>query len=366
MNNIKARNPAMDIVRCFALFCVISVHFFAHIRFYYQPVIGNEMYILTLMRSFFMICVPLFLLLTGYLNCNKKLTKGYYLKISRTIGIYLLASVACIIYRLAVNHEDISLVYLIGGFFGYKNAPYAWYIEMYIGLFLLTPFLNVLYNNLDSKRKKQALVLTFIILTALPSIINIYRPDLNWFLNPSSSSEYGPIIPDWWINIYPLTYYFLGCYLREYKLNIRIRYQALLLLLVIIANGSFNFYRSYNTTFIQGEWQQYYGITQVIQAVLVFSIIARINYSKFPAALTKFIGKISGLCLGGYLISWIFDSYIYKILNTNIPKATDRLPYFLITVPIVFICSIIASFILNKIYDIAEKIVVKTYHSIRK
>ena len=48
---------------------------------------------------------------------------------------------------------------------------------------------------------------------------------VDWFLNPTSSSEYGPIIPDWWVNIYPLTYYFLGCYLREYKFNLRIRYQ---------------------------------------------------------------------------------------------------------------------------------------------
>jgi surface polysaccharide O-acyltransferase-like enzyme len=215
-----------------------------------------------------MICVPLFILLTGYLTRKKQITKDYYFKIFYTLGIYILASIACIVYRVFINNEVISLTYFIGGFFGYKNAPYSWYIEMYIGLFLLSPFLNILDNNIDSKRKKQLLVLTFIFLTSLPSIVNVYRPDLEWFLNIASSTDYAPILPDWWINIYPITYYFLGCYLNEYKINLRVRYQALILFLVIIANGSYNFYRSLNSTFIQGPWQQYYGITQVIQTVL--------------------------------------------------------------------------------------------------
>ena len=29
------------------------------------------------------------------------------------------------------------------------------------------------------------------------------------------------LIPDWWINIYPLTYYFIGCYLKEYQIKMK-------------------------------------------------------------------------------------------------------------------------------------------------
>ena len=45
------RNSSMDIIRCIALFLVISVHFFLHNEYYFQPVEGIYMYIMTLMRS---------------------------------------------------------------------------------------------------------------------------------------------------------------------------------------------------------------------------------------------------------------------------------------------------------------------------
>ena len=36
------------------------------------------MFLMTLMRTAFMVCVPLFLMLTGYLMHQKQLKKGYY------------------------------------------------------------------------------------------------------------------------------------------------------------------------------------------------------------------------------------------------------------------------------------------------
>ena len=36
-----------------------------------------------------------------------------------------------------------SIIYI----FNFTACPNAWYLEMYIGLFLLIPFLNIIYNN---------------------------------------------------------------------------------------------------------------------------------------------------------------------------------------------------------------------------
>ena len=91
----QQRLPALDIIRIFALFCVVSIHFFLYSGFYEIPVSGVRMYVATVMRSFFRICVPLFLLLSGYLMGSKRPTKSYYGKLPRIIGEYLLASVCC-------------------------------------------------------------------------------------------------------------------------------------------------------------------------------------------------------------------------------------------------------------------------------
>ena len=43
-------------------------------------------------RSFFMFCVPLFLLLTGYLNCHKKPERSHYKKLGGTLYTYVAAA----------------------------------------------------------------------------------------------------------------------------------------------------------------------------------------------------------------------------------------------------------------------------------
>ena len=65
--SVGKRSPAADIIRIFAFFCVVSVHFFLNSKFYDYPTEGKTMLVMTICRSFFMICVPLFLLLSGYL-----------------------------------------------------------------------------------------------------------------------------------------------------------------------------------------------------------------------------------------------------------------------------------------------------------
>lgn len=69
--NLKERDSSLDILRIVAFLSVISVHFFLNNGFYDQLVVGKRMYVMTILRSFFMDCVPLFLTLTGFLM-NKK------------------------------------------------------------------------------------------------------------------------------------------------------------------------------------------------------------------------------------------------------------------------------------------------------
>ena len=76
---------------------------------------------------------------------------------------------------------------------------------------------------------------SFIILTSLPSVVNIYNSNsLDWWVLPSSSSTMDKLIPAWWQGMYPITYYYIGCYLSEYKIKLRVRYQILILILVIL------------------------------------------------------------------------------------------------------------------------------------
>lgn len=96
---------------------------------------------------------------------NKTLNKKYYLGISRVLIIYLLDSILYLGYNAIYNDTAFSIRNIVKSIL-YFDIGYSWYIEMYIGLFLMIPFINLIYNNLKNKKQKQILILTMFVLTS--------------------------------------------------------------------------------------------------------------------------------------------------------------------------------------------------------
>ena len=348
IKKLQSRNASMDIIRIVAAFTVLSVHFFLHNGFYSQIVEGVPMYIMVLMRTLFSVCVPLFMILTGYLMSHKTLSRKYYSGISKTLIVFVLATLACMIFKTVHDNEPFSLKSFILGTLDFTGANYSWYIEMYIGLFLLVPFLNLAYNKLKNKRQKQVLVLTLVFLTIIPTLFNIFNFDNPaWWSDPKSSDTFAKLVPSWWMGFYPIAYYFTGCYIREYGIKLKTRSMLVLFLLAILIFGTFNFYRSYGTTFKSGIYVYWYGFEPYILSVLLFVLLSRIKTDNMNEKVKFVLWKVSDLALGIYLISYIFDMLVYPVLNEKITTMTDRLPFYFVTVPIVFICSMLASAVLN-------------------
>ncbi|MBP3413550.1 MAG: acyltransferase family protein [Oscillospiraceae bacterium] len=342
----------MDVIRIFAFLCVVSVHFFLNSGFYDHVVEGGSMLLMTALRNFFMICVPLFMILSGYLLKDKIPCKSYYARIFQTLGIYLLASIACAGYEFLFNRENFSAMGSVLGLFTFSTAPYSWYIEMYIGLFLIIPFLNRMYNGMTQKMKKL-LIAMFLVLTALPSIMNIWQFfNPSWWLRPAVSQNYDFLVPDYWIELYPITYYFIGCYLREYPIKLKSSTNFFLIVGVFAVSGAFNAYRSIGDVFVEGSWSEHRSFFVTIQSVLVFNFLNRINLSRVGERTGIVLKKLSSWTLGAYLCSSIFDDYFYKILKTAEPVMERRILYFPIIVLVVAICSLVLSAVLNWIYDL--------------
>ena len=177
-----------------------------------------------------------------------------------------------------------------------------------------------------------------------------------WWFNPATTQEYNKIIPNWWVSIYPITYYYIGCYLNEFKIVIKRSKNLIFLLLSIFLFGTFNFYRSYGEMFISGPWQDWGALPNVVMTTLLFILLVYIDFSKLSENKKKVLEYTSELCLGAYLVSSIFDSIFYPLLNDNVLEVTIRLNYYVLIVPIVFICSLILSLILNVIYKYMNKL----------
>ncbi|MHC1721380.1 MAG: acyltransferase [Clostridiaceae bacterium] len=342
---IRKRNLNLDFIRCVAVYCVLSVHFFFHNGFYETSILGGRMYAMVMLRSVFMICVPLFLILTGYLMNRKTFSKAYYKGIKKVLYIYVLASIACIFFRIFYLNTPVSMFQVLISITDFSGAPYAWYVEMYIGLFLIIPFLNLMYNGLKTKNQKAVLVLTFFALTSLPTCSNLLVT----------------ILPDWWISLYPITYYFIGAFISEFDIKIKKWINLILIMSVVLMNTALSIYVSHGSVFEWGIFNDWNGFGNVLLSSLIFIFLKHINLENAPSWIEKPVLLISELSLGIYLVSWIFDSIVYPILNSRIIQVQNRLDYYIIVVPLVFIGSAILSWLINIIYKGIDR--TKTYLS---
>lgn len=71
------------------------------------------MYVAVVMRTLFSVCVPLFMLLTGYLMSKKELSKKYYSGITKTLVVFVISTLACMIYKNIAQGDvfDLNLSY---------------------------------------------------------------------------------------------------------------------------------------------------------------------------------------------------------------------------------------------------------------
>ena len=351
LEKLQNRNPAMDILRIVAVLCVISIHFFYHTGYYSTTADNVPMYFATVLRTLFSVCVPLFMILSGFLLCNKTLKKGYYSGIRKTIIVYILVAIACIIYKSCNGSYTLTTLTFFTGIFDFSGANYSWYIEMYIGLFLIVPFLNIIYKNLDSRKQKNILLITLIAITILPSLFNAFKFDsYEWWANPATDTDTQKLMPSWWVGIYPITYYFTGCYIREYGTKIKNVFLIIALVIAIFGFGTFNFYRCYGSTFTTANYVYWYGIEPYVMSVLIFLIISKLKLENINVKAKFVLWKISDLVLGTYLLSFIFDAiYYYEFLNKNTTDFYARFPFMPLMILCVFVSALISSGIINLI-----------------
>lgn len=329
MNTGRERNIGVDIVKAIAVMFVISVHFFWNTNFYTTPIIGKNMYYQVILQQIFLSCVPLFMITTGYLSKNTTIDKKYYKKLVPIIIIYLIYSILALITRYYLGEIDFDIKLWIREILTFNANPYSWYVNMFIGLYIIAPFLNILYENLKCKEDKIKLIFILILLTGIPSMINGKFLEIIYF-------------PYYWINIYPLTYYFIGKFLNEYEKNIKLRYSFLIFIIVVIIQAIIEIYYA-NKGLFQFYLLDYNSLFKMIQATVLFIFLykLKIRNNNFK----KIITLISNLSLDIYLLSYIIDKIIYLKLQNYQISQQQIIYMFIPIIGLIFILCIFISYL---------------------
>lgn len=337
------RLAGLDVIRSLAIFSVIAGHFFV-LNTPFQDTIFDASTMFIQGWVYLLFCstgVPLFIMMTGYLNANKvECNRKYYKGMKRVLISYLLFSVITILFRIYYQHENLSWIQWGLKILDFSAIPYGWYIEMWIGLYLLTPFLNLLYKAIPTQKQKLILLVTLYLLTALPAYFNRYN---------------FHFVPGFWQSTIPLTFFFIGNYIREYEPQWKGKkaIAAIAAILVICAiNPIFNllFVKEHTMIQIAGGSN---GIFGTIVAVLIFILLYKIDIRN---TWTKnVLTRISLLSLDMYLCCFIFDKifYPYFIDRYFVNQAQFGI-YFFVIVPLVFIASLLVAQIKDWIFQLSR------------
>ena len=346
----KNRLHGIDVVRTTAILFVVILHAVSLSGFIDDT--ASPMWALALyLRHLSFSCVPLFLMLSGYLQNRKKFCAAYYRGIIPLYLSYIVISVLCAAVHAINEYKNgaaVSFGSAVYSILNFSANPYAWYFEMYIGLFLLIPFLNMIYHGIHTRKGKHILLLSLILLTILPDTVAGFSPYYG-----VGSGVALDIFPDFFKSLYPVTYYFVGCYIAEFQPKLRGIQKLLALCAPMLPCGLVFLY-----TNLRGEYAWYMcngfqTLTAFLTALTVFLALYDLNIK--GDFWQKAFEQIALCTFETYLLSYLWDSLVYNVLGLQL-----QLPLF-VTVILVFVCSFGSAVVLRLCLKPIANVLVKGY-----
>ncbi len=370
VRNVDKRDFGLDLVKVIAMIFVPSVHFFLYNGHYYYYQMGSPdtagFILTTVIRDLFFICVPLFLLVSGALSYYHPadLTKRHYVKVTPILVTSFSIGALVIIFKLATANPvaaDPSLTpyRLLQSLWSGNLPSYGWYVNMYISLFVLMPVIDIAYNALDSQKKKTTMMIACIVLSVLPMSVNKFKfEDTTIGMMPSFFAG----------TFYPVAYYVVGKYIREFNFKVN----KLLLSLILAACLFYQAFKVYFTglaerkTFFSSMYADNGDLITMVTAVCFFLIIYNINTKN--RIVRSIFASVSSLSLCYLLLSWFRDQWAYKDIGMHIHGFGDYFVNFIRIVPLTIILSVLAAYIANAVVKLISKPIMNLFlkHSIIK
>ncbi len=300
--NAETRNTGLDIIRTAAIIFVMITHMLNYTGLMHINLRSFQWIVYDIIHYASMLCVPLFLLLTGFLHAKRRISFRHYASILPIIVSYLsvCAITAPIILHL-FGLNDSSIGAFILSIFNFQFG-YSWYVEMYLSLFLVIPFLNLLADNLMQKQMTVFIAL-LIFSTMLPALLIGFKLPNGLTLD---------VFPDFFENNYVITYYMIGSYIARFN-PAPSRFRCLLFSIGILGAESVVCFLLSAQQYAWEPFNKNAALTHMLAAVGLFLALYTVQLkSRF---LQRLFMEISVCSFEMYLISYCTDRILFTYLT---------------------------------------------------
>lgn len=339
----KERESHIELLRIFAMLGVVILH-------YNNETVGGGLkfvtngstnyYLLVLFESIFICAVNLFVLISGYFSCQSRKTSLW-----KPIILLLQVEIFSIVGYLitAIIKNELCVKGLLA-----SSIPANYFVILYIMLYLLSPYLNIILERLDRK----FVVILFMGFSVYPQLVDLFNQISGHTWNGLSTigmygSQWGYTITN-----FIMMYFFGGVIRKKYKNIEKYSTKSLFLFLTLntlfifgwaVLNISFKFERNI-------AWS-YCNPLVVLEAILVFVFFLRMDIRPI-----KWINSLSKSSFTVYL------AHGYLIPKIGIKWAVQLKPLLMIlhiiisSVAIYLIC-----FLVFLIYDSIIKRILRSF-----
>ncbi len=336
---MKNRLSNIELARIISMCGVIILH-------YNNPNIGGALsyatdplnhVLLQFLESAFICAVNLFVLISGYFMCksNKRnITKPLQLLVQVIIFSVMMYLLDCLF-----GMKTFTVVNLVFSF-----IPANWFVLLYITLYFISPYINLVLSNLDKNTYKTFLVTLFIFFSIIPFIIDFVLNVSNvQILGLSTISMYGN--QNGYSIVQFVVMYSLGAYLNFYRIETSskrngVKYLIISIILTFMSIMSIRLNLS-------NEWVfEYCNPFIILESIYLF-----LFFKSLPIKSNSIINKLANSSFSVYLL------HIPMLKYFNISAfAKQNLIALMMHIIFTILCIYLISFVINFCY---EKIMIK-------
>lgn len=312
----------LDILKSIAVILVIVIHIVAgDLSLYGNGITIQNWMIANVLNTLCRICVPLFVMVSGYLLLRKDEPVGIFLKkrFIKIIPKFLIYSMIYYVFKVSFLHRPYSenenfLTLLLKG----KIFYHLWYIYMVFGIYSITPFLRKVVRDVDKSYIKYFIHIWIIFMIFIPLVEFLFKVK---FLVYSPLGQY-------------IGYFLLGYLIGEKPLKIK----KIFLFLGYLMCFGLSVWLSYFFTIKSGKFidffYNYHSLTVFLQAIFIYSLVMSTVHKddkdgklEITYITRRFVSTLSMITLDVYLLHPIIISYLQE--KTNI-KSKLNYPLYII------------------------------------
>ncbi|MBO5530371.1 MAG: acyltransferase family protein [Bacilli bacterium] len=363
----KERNSNFELMRIVSMFLIIVWHFIMHTHLISRTT-GELNFVIRVIYLLIAVHVNSFVLVSGYFQYNKDInSKKIFSLIGKTWFYKLMYALIFVFFGIVTMSKFDFFFFLQPLNITYSYGEFYWFINIYICLYLLIPYLNILIKNLSYNMHKKLIIILFILLSIIPRIAL-------W----STMSNHGTTLITF-IMLYLIgaffgkyklrdNYHFKYYSIKKYKFVINILFIITCFLSVIVLCSS-DYLRMYSNTLIFDYFSRFFGENYidfatpliVIESVLYLLIFESINIK------SKIINKIGTLTFGIYLVHE--NKFLFDTFYNWLPIGTSGLIFskkILILIIAYSLMIFMVSAVIEYIRQIITKAIIKIYKKLPK